>query len=238
MYIYHLVLPSDVKCFVELHIEQDPILDNENKDIGIVQGLIGLTRLNVKIFGATNHAGGARMKDRQDALLAASYMIIAVNKITEEMKDLRVTVGKILNYPNVINVISGAVEFVVDIRHTEDDLKNESVKLIQERLQYIAAENNVTCNAYIDWAYGKVPFDQSIIQAIETSVHDLDYSSIKLYGRPGHDAKNMSTFTPTAMIFIKSIDGISHSKYELTKDEDLIKGANVLFNTILKLANN
>lgn len=228
---------SNVKNFIELHIEQGPILDNENKEIGIVQGLQGLTRLNVKVLGATNHAGGARMQDRKDALLAASYMIIAVNKMTEEIEDLRITVGKIDNYPNSINVIPGTVEFVVDIRHPKDDVKNKSVTLIQEQLQEVAVSNNVSCETYIDWAYDTVPFDQDVIKAIGESAEELDYSAMDLYGGPGHDAKYMSTYTPTGLIFVKSIDGISHNESELTKDEDLIKGANVLLNTIVKLAN-
>lgn len=227
---------KDAKCFVELHIEQGPILDNENKDIGIVLGLQGLTRLNVDVYGFTNHAGGARMQDRQDALLAASHMIIAVNKMTEEIKDLRITVGKIHNYPNSINVIPGKVEFVIDIRHPEDAIKNKSVTLIQERVKQIAKENNVTCETYVDWAYDMVPFDSDVLEKVRESVKELHYTSLDLYGGPGHDAKYMSTYTPTGLIFVKSINGVSHNENERTEDEDLIKGANVLLHTVLKLA--
>ncbi|MGM8364515.1 Zn-dependent hydrolase [Virgibacillus sp. W0181] len=229
---------GETKCFVELHIEQGPILENENKDIGIVQGLQGLTRLNVVVNGFTNHAGGARMKDRKDALLAAAHMIVTVNKMTEEIEGLRITVGKINNYPNSINVIPGKVSFVIDIRHPNDEMKNKSVKLIQERLQKVAGENNVTCETNVDWAYDMVPFDQEIIEKISDSSKELNYSMLDLYGGPGHDAKYMSTYTPTGLIFVKSIDGISHNENELTEDGDLIKGANVLLNTILKLATN
>lgn len=227
---------SNTKCFVELHIEQGPILENENKEIGVVQGLQGLTRLNVEVYGCTNHAGGARMKDRKDALLAAAHMIIAVNEITKEIRDLRTTVGKINNHPNVINVIPDRVLFVVDIRHPKDEVKNKSVALIEERVQQIARETNVTCETYIDWAYDMVPFHQQITKTIKETCMELGYTTFALYGGPGHDAKYMSTYTPTGMIFVKSNKGISHNEQEFTEDADLIKGANVLLHTILKLA--
>ncbi|MFD1708869.1 M20 family metallo-hydrolase [Siminovitchia sediminis] len=227
---------KEAKSFVELHIEQGPILDNENIDIGIVQGIQGLTRVNVKVKGVTNHAGGARMKDRKDALLAAAYMMIAANKMTEEIEGLRVTVGKIDNFPNVINVIPGLVEFVIDMRHDRDEVRHQAVQLIEERLYELATEHNVSCEVHRGWEYNMVPFDPSVIQKIREAVNDLNYSAMDLYSGPGHDAKYMSTYTPTAMIFVKSVDGVSHNENEWTEDEDLIKGANVLLNTVLGLA--
>lgn len=224
--------------YVELHIEQGPILEREGKNIGIVHGIQGLTRINVKVIGLTNHAGGARMEGRKDALLVASHMIIAANKITQEIEGLRITVGKIDNYPNVINVIPGVVEFVVDVRHEQDRLKNDGVLLVQERLKQIAVEHSVQCETYLDWAYDTVDFDQRMVKSIERVTKSLAYSSMDIYSGPGHDAKYMSTFTPTAMIFVPSVDGISHNEKEWTKDEDVIKGANVLLHTILQLANN
>lgn len=228
---------KEAKCYVELHIEQGPILDNENKEIGIVHGIQGLTRVNVNVHGVTNHAGGARMEDRKDALLAAAHMIIAANQMTQEVEGLRITVGKIDNYPNVINVIPGATEFVVDVRHDRDELRSQAVARIKERLHQIADEQNVTCEIYNGWEYDMVPFDREIVQTVREAVQTLGYSSMDMYSGPGHDAKYMSAFTPTAMIFVKSQDGFSHNEQEFTSDEDLVKGANVLLNTVLKLAN-
>src|SRR5699024_1991421 len=138
----------------------------------------------------------------------------------------------------VINVIPGRVEFFVDIRHPDDKLKDQSVTMIQEKLQEVAKNTNVACETYIDWAYNMVPFDENIKKIIKSTINKLDYTSMEVYGGPGHDAKYMSTSTPTAMIFVKSIAGISHSENELTEDKDLIKGANVLLNTVLSLARN
>ena len=228
---------KEAKCYVELHIEQGPILDKENMEIGVVHGIQGLTRVNVKVMGVTNHAGGARMEDRKDPLLAAAHMIIAANKLTEEVEGLRITVGKIDNYPNVINVIPGATEFVIDVRHERDELRNQAVVMIKERLQQMAEQQNVTCKIENGWEYDVVPFNERIIRVVDEAVQSLGYSSMDLYSGPGHDAKYMSTYTPTAMIFVKSVDGVSHNEQEFTEDEDLIKGANVLLNTVLKLAN-
>ncbi|VEF49840.1 N-carbamoyl-L-amino acid amidohydrolase [Bacillus freudenreichii] len=227
---------QDVKSYVELHIEQGPILDNENIDIGVVQGIQGLTRVNVRVEGVTNHAGGARMEERKDALLAAAYMIIAANKITKEIEGLRVTVGKIDNFPNVINVIPGSVEFVVDVRHDRDEMRDKSVELIKDRMHQLAREHNVQCEVTRGWEYDMVPFDKNVIQKIGDSAKSLNYSTMDVYSGPGHDAKYMSTYAPTAMIFVKSVNGVSHNENELTENEDLIKGANVLLNTVLQLA--
>ncbi|RST71881.1 Zn-dependent hydrolase [Siminovitchia acidinfaciens] len=227
---------QDVKSYVELHIEQGPILDNENIDIGVVQGIQGLTRVNVRVEGITNHAGGARMEERKDALLAAAYMIIAANKITKEIEGLRVTVGKIDNFPNVINVIPGSVEFVIDVRHDRDEMRDKSVELIKDQMHQLAREHNVQCEVTRGWEYDMVPFDKNVIQKIGDSAKSLNYSTMGVYSGPGHDAKYMSTYAPTAMIFVKSVNGVSHNENELTENEDLIKGANVLLNTVLQLA--
>lgn len=227
---------QDVKSYVELHIEQGPILDNENIDIGVVQGIQGLTRVNVRVEGVTNHAGGARMEERKDALLAAAYMIIAANKITKEIEGLRVTVGKIDNFPNVINVIPGSVEFVIDVRHDRDEMRDKSVELIKDQMHQLAREHNVQCEVTRGWEYDMVPFDKNVIQKIGDSAKSLNYSTMDVYSGPGHDAKYMSTYAPTAMIFVKSVNGVSHNENELTENEDLIKGANVLLNTVLQLA--
>lgn len=227
---------ANVKCYLELHIEQAPTLDEENIDIGIVEGLYGLTRLNVKVKGASNHAGGARMQGRQDALLAACYMVIEANKVTNEIDNLRTTVGKINNYPNVINVIPGYVEFVVDIRHPQDELRKKATQQLSSNFETIAKMHNVSCETSIEWEYNMVPFDEDLNKAIENVAKKLNYSYMRLYGGPGHDAKYMSTYTPTALIFVKSVKGISHSEEELTYDEDLVKGANVLLHTVLSLS--
>lgn len=227
---------QNVKSYVELHIEQGPILDNEDIDIGVVQGIQGLTRVNVRVEGVTNHAGGARMEERKDALLAAAYMIIAANKITEEIEGLRVTVGKIDNFPNVINVIPGLAEFVIDVRHDRDEMRKKSVELIKEQMHQLAKEHNVQCEVARGWEYDMVPFDKNIIQKVSESAKLLNYSTMDVYSGPGHDAKYMSTYAPTAMIFVKSVDGFSHNERELTENEDLVKGANVLLHTVLRLA--
>lgn len=176
------------------------------------------------------------MEERKDALLAAAYMIIAANKITEEIEGLRVTVGKIDNFPNVINVIPGLVEFVIDVRHDRDELRDKSVELIKARMHDLAREHNVQCDVTRGWEYDMVPFDKNIIQKIDDSAKSLNYSTMDVYSGPGHDAKYMSTYAPTAMIFVKSVNGVSHNENELTENEDLIKGANVLLNTVLQLA--
>lgn len=227
---------KEATAYVELHIEQGPILDYENIDVGVVHGIQGLTRMFVTIIGKTNHAGGARMQDRNDSMRSAAEMITAIYNLTNDIEDLRITIGKIENYPNVINVISGQVDFVVDIRHEVDDERRKTIPLIEEKIRGIAEIHGVKYETTLDWSYDTVPFDKAICTVVDEVASRLDYSTLKIFSGPGHDSKYMAEICSTAMIFVKSVDGLSHNEQELTHDEDLIKGTNVLLNTILKLA--
>lgn len=228
---------SNVKNYIELHIEQGPIMDIEDKSIGIVEGIQGMSWLNVKVLGETNHAGPTPMENRRDALVPASKMIIKVNELAKEIKGLKTTVGKVDVKPNVSNVVPGEVAFSIDIRHQDNAIRETAIKSLAEQLNTIAVTDDVEIVMTTSWSSDSVDFSEDVTDAINEAANKFDYSSLKLYSGPGHDSKYMNSLAKTGMIFVKSINGISHNEQELTLDEDIVKGANVLLHVVQKLAN-
>ncbi|WP_436371529.1 M20 family metallo-hydrolase [Cytobacillus sp. BC1816] len=226
----------DIKYFIELHVEQGPILENNNKLIGIVEGIQGISWLNVKVVGETNHAGPTPMENRKDALAPTAKMVTKVYEITNEIEGLKTTVGKLNVKPNITNVIPGEVEFMIDVRHKDDEIRAVTIDRLREQLGTIAVMNNVEVTISTDWNSDAVLFSSKVMDAISEAAGVLGYSTLRLFSGPGHDAKYISKMADTGMIFLPSINGISHNEKELTLEADIEKGANVLLNTILKLA--
>ncbi|WP_102272560.1 M20 family metallo-hydrolase [Cytobacillus massiliigabonensis] len=226
----------NIKNFIELHVEQGPVLENKNKLIGIVEGIQGISWLNVKVVGETNHAGPTPMENRKDALAPSAKMVTKVYEITNEMEGLKTTVGKLNVKPNITNVIPGEVEFMIDVRHEDDEVRASAIDRLREQLSTIAVMNNVEVTISTDWHSDTVLFSSSVMDAINEAADLLGYSKTRLFSGPGHDAKYISKIADTGMIFLPSINGISHNEKELTLEDDIEKGANVLLYTILKLA--
>lgn len=226
----------NIKNFIELHVEQGPILENKNKLIGIVEGIQGISWLNVKVVGETNHAGPTPMENRKDALAPSAKMVTKVYEITKEMEGLKTTVGKLNVKPNITNVIPGEVEFMIDVRHEDDEVRASAIDRLREQLSTIAVMNNVEVTISTDWHSDTVLFSSNVMDAINEAVDLLGYSKARLFSGPGHDAKYISKIADTGMIFLPSINGISHNEKELTLEDDIEKGANVLLYTILNLA--
>lgn len=225
-----------VVSFIELHIEQGPILEKANKTIGIVKGVQGMSWLTVKVVGETNHAGPTPMENRKDALVPSSKMISKVNDITKEIAGLKTTVGRMKIEPNIPNVIPGEVEFSIDIRHEDDETRYYAIERLTEQLSTIALLNNVDITIFTDWHSDATEFSPIITEAISEAAEKWGYSSLRLYSGPGHDAKYISKIADSGMIFLPSINGVSHNEQEFTLDDDIEKGANVLFYVICKLA--
>ncbi|VEF49791.1 N-carbamoyl-L-amino acid amidohydrolase [Bacillus freudenreichii] len=227
---------TNIKNFIELHIEQGPILHDKEKTIGVVQGIQGIDWFTVKVTGKTNHAGPTPMENRKDALVAASKMILKVNEITDEIKGLKTTIGKMDVRPNVTNVIPGEVEFTIDIRHEDNELRSHAFERLKEQLSAIALMSEVELTITTDWNTETTLFAPAVKDAIQEAANKFGYSSLELFSGPGHDAKYMAGVADSGMIFVPSIDGISHNEEELTLDDDIEKGANVLLYVVQKLA--
>ena len=229
--------PGELKAFIELHIEQGAILDEEKLDIGIVEGIVGIRWWDVTIEGQANHAGTTPMNRRWDALLTAAEYILAVNRVVTSMPGGQVaTVGRIHAKPGAPNVIPGEVVLSLEIRDLD-------AAKIQRVFDAINAEGKRIANAHftpirydeIDVASPPAPTDERMRRIIAQSAEDLDLSFKFMPSGAGHDAQDMALITPTGMIFVPSVKGISHSPQEFTSAQDMANGASVLLRTVLKI---
>lgn len=230
---------NDIKAFVELHIEQGPILEAKNKDIGIVEKIVGIQGLKVIVKGSAGHAGTTPMNMRRDALVAASHIIAEINDIVVEIGDDTVaTVGKIHVLPGAPNVIPEVVEFTIDIRSHEE----ENIKKVKEQLEDLIKRIKLQFNVdikLIERSYKKpVNLSHKISQLIEEESKKLGFSTYKIPSGAGHDAMIMADITETGMIFVPSKKGISHRPDEWTDFEKLQKGVETLFNVTKALCCN
>ena len=221
-------------AFLELHIEQGGILEKENLDIGIVEGIVGLKWWDVVFTGFANHAGTTPMDSRQDALLAAAKFIVAVNEITNSFNGSQVgTVGRINTEPGAPNVIPGKVVASLEIRDLSSEVIEKVFSAIKVKSSEIAKLSNVSIEFIpLDTTADPALTDPKIQKEIATVTQYLNLTFRYMPSGAGHDAQDMATIAPTGMIFVPSKGGISHSPKEFTSAEDIANGANVLLQTI------
>lgn len=222
--------------FIELHIEQGAFLEMEGYNIGVVEGIVGIETWEVTIVGKANHAGTTPMNIRQDALLAASRLVLSVNEIVRSFPGSQVgTVGEIHVEPGASNVVPGRVTLTIELRDLSRDKIMQVFTRISERIQIIEKETDTKISYKEDHSNKPAVLDKKIKEMIAASARDLNLKYKYMPSGAGHDAQNMAKLTPTGMIFIPSKDGISHSPDEYSSIEDVVNGASVLFHTIMKM---
>jgi N-carbamoyl-L-amino-acid hydrolase len=228
--------PGDLAGFIELHIEQGAVLDTEKIDIGVVQGIVGIKRWTVTIQGVANHAGTTPMAIRHDALLAAARFIEAVNRVATDMPGRQVsTVGQIRAFPGAPNVIPGRVVSSLEIR----DLEMNKIDAVFERIRSEGLQigRDSGTEFFFDRFYVSegAPTDERIQQFVDDAAGELGLTRLRMPSGAGHDAQSIAKLCPVGMIFIPSVDGISHSPKEYSRPDDIIHGVNVLLHTLLKM---
>ncbi len=224
-------------CYIELHIEQGPVLEHKGIDIGAVTGIQGMDWLEIKITGQSDHAGPTPMNMRKDALYVAAKLIqIIRDTITSQNSEATATVGRMEIKPNSINCVPGEVVFSLDVRHSENAVKERLTQLIIEKLSISAAAEQVMIETKKIWETSASHFSAKLIDIISDTAEELGYSHQKMISGAGHDSKYMNEITPTAMIFVPSADGKSHCQEEFTSMDAIDKGTNVLLHTVCKLA--
>jgi N-carbamoyl-L-amino-acid hydrolase len=225
-------------AYIELHVEQGPILDKMGIPIGAVENLQGISWQRITIEGVANHAGTTPTDMRHDAGLVAARVITYLRDRANASNGQTVaTVGTISFKPNAVNVVPSLATFTVDLRDpNEQRLQDEEIALANY-LKELAASEEVSIASEQLVRFQPVTFDKSIVKLIEKVASDHGLQSRRMTSGAGHDAQMMARICPTAMIFVPSIDGISHNPKESTKDTDVIAGANVLIDVVSKLAN-
>ena len=224
-----------VAAYFELHIEQGPILEVEQKTIGIVTGVQGMRWYEVTLRGQDAHAGSTPMRLRADALVTAARMIDAVQTIAlAHGPDSVGTVGLIENRPNSRNVIPGEVFFTVDFRDPDDRIVQKMEEAFYAQASDLAEKAGLTVEIERVWDTPAVQFDPECIGSVARAADTLGYPARRIVSGAGHDATYMAQVAPTAMIFVPCAGGLSHNEEESAEPDDVTAGANVLLRAVLE----
>ncbi|WP_103106688.1 allantoate amidohydrolase [Brevibacillus reuszeri] len=234
---YHLAArdPKTILGYIELHIEQGPVLEQEMQACGAVSGIAGAARYHFRVEGNAGHAGTVPISMRKDALVGTSEMILAMEKAAQKYQNLVVTVGKLSVAPGASNVIPGVVEGTLDIRHIEDQTKKMALADILEECRRILARRGLVGEFSQIMDSPAVACSQRFINEIETVLAESGMKPIQIVSGAGHDAMAVASITDIGMIFVRCRDGVSHHPDEFVTVADMQAGASVLLNVVLRL---
>jgi N-carbamoyl-L-amino-acid hydrolase len=226
-----------IGVLLEAHIEQGPILENNNNQIGVVIGGQGQRWFDVTIKGQDSHAGSTPMPGRRDALVASAEVITMIHNLAHDHAPYGVgTVGEMIIKPNSRNTIPGEVFFSVDMRNPDDGVLEIMAETFRQNSEACAARHQVALEIDEIWHNPPVKFDQKCIDAVTNAATTLKYSHQQIVSGAGHDACQICRVAPTSMIFVPCAGGLSHNEQESAKPEDLEAGCNVLLQAMIKLA--
>jgi allantoate deiminase len=229
--------PATVKAFLELHIEQGPVLETKGIDVGIVEFIVGITQIKVTVKGRPDHAGTTPMHMRHDALGAAAKVISEIHTYpVKENNGSVATVGVMNLLPGAANIIPGEVTFTVDIRSKDAQSIKRIKASIEGHLQAIAAERGLTCTVQDLLSVNPVPMAEHINALFRKNVAKLGFTHETMLSGAGHDAMIMGQVCDVGLIFVPSKDGRSHCPEEWTDYDDLQKGIELIYETIVNLA--
>ena len=223
-------------AFVELHIEQGPVLDKEDIQIGLVEGVQGISWTELALSGQSNHAGTTPMSLRRDPMRVAAEIVVAARSIASEMGGSQVaTVGSLTLHPNLVNVIPANATMTVDLRNMDESSLQLAEEQLQLRVAAIAEDEDVDVKSRSLARFEPVEFDGRVVTQIEQLAKQRGLSTKRMPSGAGHDAQMMARVCPTGMIFVPSLDGVSHNPSEHTDPQDLVVGAQLLADTMLAL---
>jgi len=227
---------GSIHCYIELHIEQGGNLEKAAVPIGVVEGIVAIDKYDVTVTGFANHAGTTPMAERQDALLAAAQLTIAVREVVTSEPGRQVgTVGHLEILPNAPNVIPGVARMTIEVRDLSPEKLRRLGDAIRARARDIATTTRTTIELKPASLAPPATASPDVQRAIERAAASLALQTMRLPSGAGHDAQMMAQIAPMGMIFVPSIGGISHSPKELTRWEDCAHGADVLERTVLEM---
>ncbi|MEH7491819.1 Zn-dependent hydrolase [Neobacillus niacini] len=222
-------------AFLELHIEQGPILEKEALSIGVVECVVGMACYDIEIIGESDHAGTTPMSMRKDALFAANNLINEIRRVLGSLdEELVFTIGRVNVYPSIHTVIPNKVVFSLEARHKNPEIVS-TFKEFVEKLPGLGLNEGCGVKTTKLWERDTVWFDTEIVNQLEKSAQSLGYSNKRMVSGAGHDAQFIASFVPSAMLFVPSFNGKSHCEEELTTWDECEKGVNVLLDTVLAL---
>jgi N-carbamoyl-L-amino-acid hydrolase len=229
---------ATAKAAFELHIEQGPVLEQQDKTIGVVTSVQHMSRHKVTISGVEAHAGPTPMSMRKDPIKALAKILPALYEFGNDSGvDGRVTIGQIETYPGSNNTVPGELMFTIDLRHPIEENYKQLVSQSYKAIKSICEELNLPVEVGCFWHSHGIEFDKNCVNSVEKAVAHLGYSNMEIFSGAGHDACNVASVVPTSMIFIPCKDGISHNVNEMATESDVTAGANVLLHAMLDQAN-
>lgn len=227
--------PDDLLGYLELHIEQGPVLEEMNQACCAVSGIAGQSRYEFRVEGKAGHAGTVPVGMRKDALVGAAEMIQAVERIAGQYDSLVATVGKISVQPGASNVIPGVVEGTLDIRSPDEQRKHSALREIFDECKWIALRRGLTFSSRLILESPAIACSEALIQTIELALQDHGMSPVRLVSGAGHDAMAIASITDIGMIFVKCREGLSHHPDEYAAPEDIQAGTAVLLDVMLRM---
>ena len=223
-------------CYLEIHIEQGPLLERDGIDIGVVTAVQGMRWFRIHLSGQSGHSGTYPMEGRRDALAAASLVVSGVQQIGLNQPHIgRATVGHLQVTPNSPNVVPGHVELMVEFRHPEVTALNEMTSQLQELLVNVESQTNVVIEINQELDSATIYFDADLVDAVESAAATAGFTSQHMISGAGHDACQIAGLMPSAMIFIPCVDGISHAENEDITQEWAAHGAQTLVTAVLDI---
>src|SRR5881275_1553909 len=225
------------RAYLELHIEQGPILEEEGLSVGVVEGIVAISWSRLTIHGVQDHAGPTPMRIRHDALVAAAQVVTGVRRIAHEIGgDLVTTVGRLTVSPNIVNAIPGKVTLSIDVRDPRDETLDRALPRLDWLVREACRHEGVTYELEHYWRVPFTPFDRTVVAAIERAARATGAGYRRILSGAGHDAQYMAAIGPTGMVFVPSRDGRSHCEEEFTPMDDIEHGATTLFLAVIDLA--
>ena len=224
-------------AYIELHIEQGPVLEARGITVGAVTRVQGLSWTELTVTGQSYHAGTTPMTMRHDAGWAAAAIAVAVRDLAAGLgAPMVATVGRIVLHPNLVNVVAARATLTVDLRHTDESVLREAERRLAGACDTVAAAEGVAVTRRTLARFEPVSFAPEIVALVEETASRLGHRVVRLPSGAGHDAQMLARVCPAGMVFVPSAGGISHNPAEHTDDADLEAGANVLLQVVLRLA--
>ncbi|MEX2147635.1 MAG: Zn-dependent hydrolase [Candidatus Rokuibacteriota bacterium] len=230
-------VPRPLRAYLELHIEQGPILEEEGLSVGVVEGIVAIAWSRLTIHGVQDHAGPTPMRIRHDALVAAAEVVTGVRRIARDLGgDLVTTVGNLTVHPNIVNAIPGKVTMSIDMRDPKSETLERAQPLLDAVVREACEREGVRYELEHYWTMPYTPFAPEVVDAVARAAEASGGAWRRIGSGAGHDAQYMAAIGPAGMIFVPSHDGRSHCEEEFTAVADIEAGANTLFLAMLELA--
>lgn len=228
----------DVVSYAEIHVQQARSMEEEGVTIGLVSATWAAHKFEFRVLGEQSHSGATALEDRKDALLGAARLVVAARELLDEFApgDLHTACGEFNVYPNSPVVVASEVSLLIDLRSPSAEVIARAYELLMQAVERICAQDRVRIEIVSEHSWDQNPYQESGVKLAESVADELDLTSARVLTVAGHDSTNMKDQVPSVMLFVPSVNGVSHNLDEFTRDEDLLHGVDVMTEVVRRLA--